>query len=450
MSEVDKTCRACLKKSKSLFKFQEKMTKSEKIFECFQNLTSIIIKSNELESKICKKCFQKLKQACAFKEECLKNDDKYRDLLGSARISGKAPSELETPFIDFQMVVVKEEDPDSFDSDWTEKPVIENKEDQIATTVSIKEEAKPKVQKVKRRKRNNSYDFGRKPNIKCQYCGRKYFKSTIRKHQLRNHLRTFYCDFDGATFKRKEALLTHVLGVHIKAEPTFECTYCPKKFLFVRFLNAHMKSIHLTENEFGDLVEKKPEPKQTVFNCKYCDKVFEGNGAKSKCSSHQKKVHDNGRLTEEMKLEAKKKKMAKTHATECPVCFASFDTWMQRYRHEVRHHRKKDEKHLDYFCDLCGAVRLNRAGIVAHMKKHLGIMDHVCDICGKSFIYSQSLKGHRQTVHNTASKRFECDFCGIKTHVKQQLANHVKIHLARKDFQCSSCGKRFTRKCEKF
>jgi hypothetical protein len=76
MSEVDKTCRACLQKSKDLFKFNDKAIK-----ERFQKFTSIIIKSDELDSRICKKCHQKLNQAVEFKEQCLKNDDKYRDLF---------------------------------------------------------------------------------------------------------------------------------------------------------------------------------------------------------------------------------------------------------------------------------------------------------------------------------------------------------------------------------
>lgn len=81
MSEIDEMCRVCLKKSRGLKRFEEKMLKSLKVFECFENFTSIVIQENEFQSKICKYCFEKLKNACEFKEECLKNDRKYKRLL---------------------------------------------------------------------------------------------------------------------------------------------------------------------------------------------------------------------------------------------------------------------------------------------------------------------------------------------------------------------------------
>lgn len=83
MSQVENRCRACLETSKLLIKFDEKMTKSEKVIECFQNLTSLELKSNEINSKICEKCFGKLKEACEFKELCLKNDNEYWKLIDS-------------------------------------------------------------------------------------------------------------------------------------------------------------------------------------------------------------------------------------------------------------------------------------------------------------------------------------------------------------------------------
>jgi hypothetical protein len=81
MTDLEKTCRACLQHSKDLINFQENLTKSTKVFECFQNLTLIMIKADEKDSKICKKCLKILKIAADFKEQCLRNDDKFRDLV---------------------------------------------------------------------------------------------------------------------------------------------------------------------------------------------------------------------------------------------------------------------------------------------------------------------------------------------------------------------------------
>lgn len=79
MSELENTCRACLAKSNQLLRFDIKMTKTERVFQCFQKLTSITEISRK--SKICKKCFKRLKNAFEFKEICLENNDKYWELL---------------------------------------------------------------------------------------------------------------------------------------------------------------------------------------------------------------------------------------------------------------------------------------------------------------------------------------------------------------------------------
>lgn len=74
---MENTCLACFEESKNLVGFDEKMTKHEKVIECFQMLTSLELKS--VEAKICKKCFGKLKRAYEFKEQCLLSYSKYLD-----------------------------------------------------------------------------------------------------------------------------------------------------------------------------------------------------------------------------------------------------------------------------------------------------------------------------------------------------------------------------------
>jgi hypothetical protein len=81
MSESDRTCRVCLQRARTLKKFNEKMLKFQ-IFECFQQITSIEIQGSGIQyNKLCKKCYERLKDAVEFREEALKNDGKYRSLL---------------------------------------------------------------------------------------------------------------------------------------------------------------------------------------------------------------------------------------------------------------------------------------------------------------------------------------------------------------------------------
>jgi hypothetical protein len=79
MYDLEKPCRACVKSCKNLINFDMKMTKNDDVFHCFTNLTQI--QYVELTSKICKKCFKKLKEAFEFKILVLENNEKYLEML---------------------------------------------------------------------------------------------------------------------------------------------------------------------------------------------------------------------------------------------------------------------------------------------------------------------------------------------------------------------------------
>jgi hypothetical protein len=81
MSSIERICRACLQESPELTSFNENLSKNAKIHRCFENLTTIEIKTIEFNSKICKNCLEILKIAYKFKKQCLSNDEEYQKLL---------------------------------------------------------------------------------------------------------------------------------------------------------------------------------------------------------------------------------------------------------------------------------------------------------------------------------------------------------------------------------
>jgi hypothetical protein len=95
MTDLDNICRACLKSSRNLVNFDDKINKTITIIECFENLTSLNA-TNRFEQKICKICFQKMKSAYEFKQLCIENDAIYQDLMAMAGTSEglKIKSEL--------------------------------------------------------------------------------------------------------------------------------------------------------------------------------------------------------------------------------------------------------------------------------------------------------------------------------------------------------------------
>ncbi|XP_055379891.1 zinc finger protein 62-like [Condylostylus longicornis] len=64
-----------------------------------------------------------------------------------------------------------------------------------------------------------------------------------------------------------------------------------------------------------------------------------------------------------------------------------------------------------------------------------------CPDCGKSLKLG-SMWMHRK-IHNTNSKRYNCDICGQKFVQKVNLTNHLKLHNAEKSFECPECQKTF-------
>lgn len=178
MTDLEQICRACLQKSKNLLKFERNLTKSLKILECFENLTGIKIKTSENESKICLKCFEKLRSASEFRDQCLDNDEKYQELLSNIKSSSSK-----------EKIPIKEEI-DSSDDDTQYQTLVEP---QLEIKSEFSEEesdsddfekAFDTKEKVKRKR------YERKVHsVSCHFCGRlfegKYARKCLKAHEMR-------------------------------------------------------------------------------------------------------------------------------------------------------------------------------------------------------------------------------------------------------------------------
>jgi hypothetical protein len=176
MDNPESICRACLQTSKKLISFDEKLTKTSKIVECFENLTSIKIKANEMSSKICKKCSDKLKAASEFKTQCLENDEKYRDLLGVTK--------TQESFKKIELVMVKEEiDYSSDDNDGDQhfevapdvKEEILVKEEEIKKELAAENPSSRKVPKIHKKAYFGMVSKKEKElEWECEFCDKRY------------------------------------------------------------------------------------------------------------------------------------------------------------------------------------------------------------------------------------------------------------------------------------
>ena len=150
--------------------------------------------------------------------------------------------------------------------------------------------------------------------------------------------------------------------------------------------------------------------------CPICDKGFI---SKSKLDIH-KRFHDDG--------------------YRCRRCDDTFDTKKLMFTHVRSVHHKK--------CTHCNSTFANDDALTKHMASHrsykctmrLSSSNGKSVICGKIFHTPHRLSRH----HNTHTKPFSCDICGVKFGAKYYIVDHKRtVHSGNISFKCDICGRGF-------
>lgn len=103
----------------------------------------------------------------------------------------------------------------------------------------------------------------------------------------------------------------------------------------------------------------------------------------------------------------------------------------------------KDEKGM-FQCVFCWKQFFKKQQLQNHLKIHMGVRNYECTVCLKRFVHKQQLENHFK-IH-TGEKNFACSVCSKRFTHKQQMQNHFKIHTGLKEHECNQCPKRFTLK----
>lgn len=150
---------------------------------------------------------------------------------------------------------------------------------------------------------------------------------------------------------------------------------------------------------------------------------------------------------------------------QCPSCPEQFSSRRAYNAHTKREHFP------GYVCDQCGKTLQSYSGFIGHLQNHepvkqfecphcgerfsrkfrlkhhmawhTGETPYQCEVCSKRFVHKVALYKHKM-IHDTDSKRLECQVCGFKTRTKAHLERHTRSHTGAKPFACPVCNKRFS------
>ena len=353
--------------------------------------------------------------------------------------------------------------------------------------------------------------------LKCQEC-KKVFKEKryLDKHMIRHSTqkrRSFKCRDCSKAFLSKRIMAIHLKRRRTCTTESFLCTKCHVSFTTKELLKVHKNdfncqklvtcencnnpvgeirySMHLLScktlyvsldmicktcfrcfNDIGQF-QSHLTKKHTAggpLNCKMCDKTF---AVDKWVNKHYLKYHYFEYKCKQCSQLFSTKKILRNHmnihfdneAFECSRCLKPYGSKSGLIRHSRIYHPQqvddiveiKKPKELDeevramieknetgWICKKCGKRSTNRFTIKEHIGRiHLKRRPYICSQCGKSFLTRKMLNGHCR-IH-TGEKPYSCHSCGWAFSNFSTLNSHKLTHLEVKPFKCTKCDHQFLR-----
>ncbi|XP_034944297.1 zinc finger protein 557-like [Chelonus insularis] len=152
------------------------------------------------------------------------------------------------------------------------------------------------------------------------------------------------------------------------------------------------------------------------YKCNICLKVFKTNTYLSK----HMEIHDES-----------------SQYYSCSVC--DFQARSKSYLKV--HYIRKHTQEYKFNCVQCGKMFKVQSDYTTHMKDH-DMESCVCDICGGSYSNKSSLYFHKHYKHVSTIKEFECSTCKKRFKNQKNLNSHIELHNMK--YVCEQCGMEFS------
>ncbi|XP_059616290.1 zinc finger protein 652-like [Phlebotomus argentipes] len=420
-------CRLCAKIGSTSTEELHKMESLREHLEIVSKHFMISIQPLQENSNICSECRGFLRKLDEFKDQCLKADKMFEELIQNhsesdldlelIRIKYGFDAE-DTKYAGNLFQVPKEEvsqensvmEGENYDPLETELKMKETDEE-----IGVKEEI-PVEQVHKKRGRpkksisGSTGAKGRKVRIRKKSDNNLADDKSIDKEELKRRQKRIWngtgkkdhkCSFCPKGFSRPNVLQDHILAKHRKEEMTHVCAQCDRRFVSSYRLKLH-ETVHL------------PDADRQVFPCAYCDKKF----------THKNSVD----------LHVTAKHLCEKFFT-CEECGKSFTTKSSLTEHQTSHSEARP-----YQCSDCLKRFKKRQHLKMHEEGHKSNMFQ-CPHCDLKLRTSRTLKMH-MLVHSD-HKQYKCNYCGNEYKRAKTLKEHLILHTGQRPYECPFCDKTF-------
>lgn len=223
------------------------------------------------------------------------------------------------------------------------------------------------------------------------------------------------------------------------------CPFCDKMFLRVKSFLRHLRGVHQYTP-----AAKSIDP--TVrMQCDLCDASFVGPYARGLITHHLRE-HRRRRwpqLCTVCKKWCSSQRVLNdhmlTHTNErpyrCEICDVGFNA-----KSTLTNHRFTHSNVIGFVCAECGLGFVAQYQLNKHISRKHRITTYTCELCEpqRQFVGYSLFAYHKESVHFSNGKAFECDVCLKRFKIKKKLFEHRKVHSGERSYLCRYCGKGFS------